>query len=430
MMNFTAQSMVVGVVLAAGGVLAVASAASAQQYQASILNPAGYTEAFAQGAGSGQQVGFGRIGEGFNPHALLWTGTPASFIDLNPTGFDGTFAYGAGGNQQVGVGFAQGIDRALLWTGTAASYVELTPEGSTRSFGYATDGTIQVGYAGIPETGAGSRAFAWRGTAASAVNLHSPDYDDTTAFDTDGGRIAGTATAFDAFYNAVLWTTTSAESIVSLHRPELFDETVANAIRGTTIGGNGNGVSTGGPNHAIIWLNLGETVVDLHPGPAYFTSFIYAMSATQQVGLASINDGSEEHAAVWSGTAASFTDLHALIPGGPYESSQATGIDSDGSIYGNARNGSLYYAVRWTPVTTPAGCSLADLAGGGADGISPDGIVDGSDFIAFINSFGIGDVGSSALADVAGGGTNGLSPDGIIDGSDFIAFINAFAVGC
>jgi hypothetical protein len=33
-------------------------------------------------------------------------------------------------------------------------------------------------------------------------------------------------------------------------------------------------------------------------------------------------------------------------------------------------------------------------------------------------------------ADVAGGGGDGLQPDGTIDGGDFIAFINAFAIGC
>ena len=76
------------------------------------------------------------------------------------------------------------------------------------------------------------------------------------------------------------------------------------------------------------------------------------------------------------------------------------------------------------------GCSLADIAGGGPDGRSPDFIVDGSDFIAFINSFGTGDPTVDPLADVAGGGNDGLRPDGIIDGNDFIAFINAFAAGC
>ncbi len=79
---------------------------------------------------------------------------------------------------------------------------------------------------------------------------------------------------------------------------------------------------------------------------------------------------------------------------------------------------------------SPQACSLADVAGAGPNGLAPDGIVDGSDFIAFINSFSTGDPAIDPLADVAGGGADGLSPDGIIDGSDFIAFINAFAVGC
>jgi hypothetical protein len=69
----------------------------------------------------------------------------------------------------------------------------------------------------------------------------------------------------------------------------------------------------------------------------------------------------------------------------------------------------------------PARC-LADVV--------TDGTVDGNDFIAFINSFSIGDAAIDPIADVAGGGTNGDQPDGTIDGSDFIAFINAFAAGC
>jgi len=61
--------------------------------------------------------------------------------------------------------------------------------------------------------------------------------------------------------------------------------------------------------------------------------------------------------------------------------------------------------------------------------LNTDGTIDGSDFIDFINSFGIGDAAIDPLADIvdAGGTTPG---DGTIDGSDFIAFINAFAAGC
>ncbi len=54
--------------------------------------------------------------------------------------------------------------------------------------------------------------------------------------------------------------------------------------------------------------------------------------------------------------------------------------------------------------------------------VNGDLVVDGNDFVAFINSFGIGDPAIDAIADV--------NFDGVIDGNDFVAFINAFAAGC
>ena len=62
--------------------------------------------------------------------------------------------------------------------------------------------------------------------------------------------------------------------------------------------------------------------------------------------------------------------------------------------------------------TTPA--CVADVNG--------DNVVDGSDFVAFVNSFGVGDVAVDPIADVNG--------DLIIDGNDFVEFINAFGAGC
>ncbi len=76
-----------------------------------------------------------------------------------------------------------------------------------------------------------------------------------------------------------------------------------------------------------------------------------------------------------------------------------------------AGNGVLYVAA--TAVVVPPTC-LAD--------VNADGVVDGGDFTAFINSFGTGDVAVDPVADV--------NLDGTIDGSDFIEFINAFSAGC
>ncbi len=82
--------------------------------------------------------------------------------------------------------------------------------------------------------------------------------------------------------------------------------------------------------------------------------------------------------------------------------------------------GNVFFAVS-RPFTLLPTC-VADVNG--------DRIVDGSDFIAFINSFSAGDVLIDPLADVAGAGALGNQPDGIVDGSDFVAFINAFSAGC
>ena len=68
----------------------------------------------------------------------------------------------------------------------------------------------------------------------------------------------------------------------------------------------------------------------------------------------------------------------------------------------------------------PPACT-ADVAGGAVrpDGsASPDGTVDGSDFVAFINAF----AAAASLAD--------LDADGVVDGADFVLFINSFGAGC
>ena len=74
-------------------------------------------------------------------------------------------------------------------------------------------------------------------------------------------------------------------------------------------------------------------------------------------------------------------------------------------------------------ISGPVACSVADVADGSGTA-GPDGILDGGDFIAFINAFAAGE----SLADIVA--ADGPPGDGIIDGNDFIAFINGFAAGC
>ncbi len=102
-------------------------------------------------------------------------------------------------------------------------------------------------------------------------------------------------------------------------------------------------------------------------------------------------------------------------------------ISTDLTSFSNIE--ALQYLIRAAAeqaIRNPA--CLADVTGG-TPGPRPDGIVDGSDFVAFLNSFVAGDVRADAAADIVDG--SGTAPgDGTIDGNDFIAFINAFASGC
>ena len=71
-------------------------------------------------------------------HALLWTGTANSAVDLNPTGFAVSTAYGTNGVHQVGFADAE----AMLWTGTADSAIDLNsllPFTSNGSTAYTID---------------------------------------------------------------------------------------------------------------------------------------------------------------------------------------------------------------------------------------------------------------------------------------------------
>jgi hypothetical protein len=79
----------------------------------------------------------------------------------------------------------------------------------------------------------------------------------------------------------------------------------------------------------------------------------------QQVGYAQVGDA--PHAALWSGTAASWVDLHAFLPAG-FSESIAQSIWSDAThshVAGYAYNGDHQQAVLWTqPVPEPRGLTL------------------------------------------------------------------------
>lgn len=332
------------------------------QYRAALYKPTGFSETFGYGTAGNQQIGSGSgSATGGNTHALLWSGNESNYIDLNPSGYDGSSAYSTDGVHQVGIGYQGSEQHAMLWSGSAAGAVDLNPANFGYSFAYGVDGNQQVGGGTGTSTGGGTHALLWNGTASSVVDLHPGGvYEESTAYRIHNGMIAGVGIT-NTLYHAMTWSGT-ADSFIDLH-PAGYDESVASGVADGMVVGYAYGTATGGSNHALLWHGGAEDYTDLNPA-GYSGSFAYQTNGSEQAGLGVING--EEHAMVWSSTAASAVDLHSLLPSG-YLFSQARGIAADGSIFGYAYDGTSYSAVRWTPNAVPAPeASATALMGFGA----------------------------------------------------------------
>jgi hypothetical protein len=144
------------------------------------LNQAGA----AYGIFGTQEVGYASV-NGSN-HASFWNGTAASWVDLYST-YTGTsassYAYAATATQQVGVKMVPteyGVDttHAVLWSGTAESMIDLNPwdlqnENSPArcSAAYGIFGPYQVGHVNFDSINAIGHACVWTGSPESWEDL-------------------------------------------------------------------------------------------------------------------------------------------------------------------------------------------------------------------------------------------------------------------
>ena len=94
------------------------------------LNPSGFTSSAALGVAGGQHVGGGGgPATGGNGHALLWTGTAASVVDLHaflPSGYTSSVAEDIDASGDI-VGqaiTADGFGHAILWVPVAGAIPE------------------------------------------------------------------------------------------------------------------------------------------------------------------------------------------------------------------------------------------------------------------------------------------------------------------
>ena len=300
----------------------------------------------ANGAGGGEQVG----GAG---HALLWTGSADSVVDLHPQGFTFSIAQGTAGRRQVGYADDKGGARhAMLWRGSAATAVDLTPRNFRDASAYGADIEQQAGYGELRDQSL-PHALLWTGSAASAIDLHPSGFSSSQAWAVGDGQQVGvgvpTVPTIPGNYHALLWAGRAA-SVVDLH-PAGFTDSAALGVAG----GQQVGWARDGPvgNHAMLWTGSASSVVDLNPPGS--SSVANAVAGGQQVGHVS-GSSLSLMAMVWAGSAQSAVNLHDFLPG-HYDVSDAVGIDDAGNIVGGA--GHIVYlfghptisshAVLWVP---------------------------------------------------------------------------------
>ena len=372
------------------------SAPAAIQYDVTVLDKAG-GQAF--GVYNGKVAGVSASESG----AAVWL-TPSQPVALRAPGFgSNTTALAIWGNQEGGYGRSFNGDmlyHALLWNGTSAGAVDL----GTNAIVYGIYNGVQVG------TGP-SAACYWTGTAQSVFSINPPStaFDSTTALAIWGTQAVGLGQRNDNPH-AIFWSSLSPSGAVDLNTSAFSKSEALGVSRGQAVGWAS--VITAGTLHAAIWSSPAPSrFKDLAPAGTT-ASELYATNGTQQVGDVSFTQGGialpvDHHAAVWSGTAASYQVLP--MPQG-FNYSIATGIDGKGDISGwvadeVAGGTSADTPVRWSPTNLVPGDANFDgsvgfddliiLAkdygkpGGWVDGdFSGDGIVNFSDLVVLAQNYG------------------------------------------
>jgi RNA polymerase sigma factor (sigma-70 family) len=307
------------------------------------LTPAGLPMAIASGIWHNQQVGgAGTVHE----HAMLWLGTAASAVDLNPNGFTSSTAYATYGVKQVGYGIDQtDSQHALEWNGSSTKYVDLNPYGFDSSKIYDISGNQEVGIGQIANSLGGGVTNVNPVLATPAMTVHALLWiDDTNNIHGPGDE--GFVEEMHLNVNGV----PVDKAIIDLN-PKGFTESVARATDGFKQVGSGYGVATGGQEHALLWSSTAASAIDLNPN-GFVSSQAYGIGGLQIVGHGTTlnNTGTLTgleplHALLWTGgSAASAVDLS---PSGFFSSLAAATNGRQQVGFGNATNDYSEHALLW-----------------------------------------------------------------------------------
>ena len=188
------------------------------------LNPAGYLSSHAYAMSGGAIAGSAYIqvvGQYEQVHAMLWSlSNLANPIDLHPstTAYAESELLGVSGTKQVGYAMPAGTStqHAMLWSGTAASAVDLTPSNVTSAYAWAAYGSVQAG-CGVPAPATTSHALLWKGTSASMVDLHPSTFTSSCVRAVYKGIEAGYGSVGTSTH-ALVWTGSAKSAVDLRHR--------------------------------------------------------------------------------------------------------------------------------------------------------------------------------------------------------------------
>jgi hypothetical protein len=333
-----------GPFLAAGLLFAAGHEAQAQ-WTAIRIHPASSIASEVRAVAPG--YAFGLATAGFSNAPAIWDLSTGAVTTLGPPGATGAIN-GVSGDQLVG--YIGG--HAAMWVGPEHTQIDLPATGYSGSEVSGTSGEWQAGSVGngFPDT---VRAAVWHG-GGEPIILHPQGAFQSVALAADGQYQGGwvrfnQSNGFPGDYHAVVWSG-SAQSMIDLGAGH----------NGSQIAAMSNGQLAGyADGQAALWPSVTSAPILLDP-PGVTAAEIFGMCPGAQVGQAVTNDGGV--AAIWFGTAESFTPLNAYLPPNYYASGATSVCEYNGMFYvgGWAYNSDTgrEEAFVWVGVPEPAPFAL------------------------------------------------------------------------
>lgn len=145
--------------------------------------------------------------------------------------------------------------------------------------------------------------------AYKATIIHPMGYDDSVAKAISGTSILGQGDPSAGTSNGIAFLIDdSTHNVVNLNPDGWYVQ--PEDVSGDSQVGDGPGPTTGGNPHAVLWHGTPESLVDLNPA-GFDSSYAFGVSGNNQVGFgAGIATGFPFHALLWHGTPESVVDLN------------------------------------------------------------------------------------------------------------------------